>query len=58
MTASAVFRSTLVIVTVTPGTTAPDASVMMPLMLPYTACACAGEDINMKVRKRAKKGAH
>ena len=38
-TVSAVFRSTLVIVTVAPGTMPPVESVMTPATLPYTACA-------------------
>ena len=40
-TVSAVCRSTLVIVTVAPGTMLPEVSVMMPETLPYTAWARA-----------------
>src|SRR3954453_10243604 len=42
-TESTVWRSTLVIVTVTPGNAAPLVSVTDPWMAPYTACADAGE---------------
>ena len=46
--ASTVFRSALVIVTTTSGTVAPDESVTVPAMLPYTACAVAGAVGRMK----------
>ena len=48
--ASAVFRSTLAIVMITPGTVAPDESVTVPAMLPYTAWAVAGADGTIKAR--------
>jgi len=51
-TESEVLRSTLVIVTVAPGTIAPDESVMMPPMLPYTACALALTGANKRSTAR------
>ena len=48
--ASAVFRSTLAIVMITSGTVAPDESVTVPAMLPYTAWAVAGADGTSKAR--------